>query len=156
MKRITGILLLAVVVLLMLWTGYVRERKLLVIKQGIPELINRYPKPPTENYGMQLKGLFRFNPSPKLQSSVLFGLLFTAYAALITLLLTHSKKLTLLTTALYLSLLLLCFLLLQLGALGVNYHLSIGLSHYLEDIVLSPFLLMLLVVLFRLNGSIKI
>lgn len=155
MKQAIRVLLLVSCILLLIWAGFTREWKLLVIEKGFPTLINRYPKPPTGDYGMQLKGIFSFQPSPKLQSSILFGLLFTALSTAIIGLLTLSKRYAALTAVLYCSLLFLCFVLLQLGATGVDYRLSIGLSHYLEDMVLSPFVVMVLVVLLKLNGSIK-
>ena len=156
MYRPVRIALLVLFGFLLLWTGFQRERKLLVLREGVPVLINRYPKPPTGNYGMQLKGLLNFNPSPKLQSSILFGIAFTLLAAAIIFILTLSKKLTVFTAALYILLLFLCFILLQLGSAGVDYRLSIGLAHYLEDIVLAPFLLMVLIVILKLNNSIRL
>jgi hypothetical protein len=155
MKKAVRILLLAGCILLLIWAGYTREWKLLVMQNGLPTLINRYPKPPTGDYSMQLQGIFSFNPSPKLQSSILFGILFTALASAIIGLLTESRKFAALTAALYCGLLFLCFVLLQLGVTGVDYRLSIGLSHYLEDIILSPFVVMVLVVLLKMNGSLK-
>jgi hypothetical protein len=155
MKQVVRILLLVTCIVLLIWAGFAREWKLLVVQDGLPTLINRYPKPPTGDYGMQLKGIFSFNPSPKLQSSILFGLLFTALATAIAGLLTMSRKFAALTAILYCGLLFLCFVLLQLGATGMDYRLSIGLSHYLEDIILSPFVVMVLVVLLKMNGSLK-
>jgi hypothetical protein len=37
-----------------------------------------------------------------------------------------------------------CFALITIGNLGVDYRLSYGLSHYIEDLFLSPFILMML------------
>jgi hypothetical protein len=156
MNRSVRILLLILLGFTLVWAGFQRERKLLVITNGLPGFINRYPKPPTGNYGMQLKGLLQFNPSPKMQSSILFGITFTLLAAGIIYLLTLNRKLTILTALLYLLLLFLCFILLQLGTTGMDYRLSIGLAHSIEDIVLSPFLLMVLIVLLKLNNSIRL
>lgn len=133
-----------------------QDPKLLVFKNGLPTFFNRYPKPATGDYKMQLQGLISFNPSPKLQSSVLFGLIFTILAATIIGCISNSKKYAKLTTLLFCGMLLLCFILLQIGAMGIDYRLSIGLAHYLEDIVLSPFIIMALIVLLKINDSVRL
>ena len=56
-----------------------------------------------------------------------------------------------------------CFALIIIGNLGIDYRLSYGLSHYIEDLFLSPFvvMMMLLIMVFqkekiRLKEKLKI
>lgn len=138
--------LIAFLLLMLIAAGFARETKLLVFRDGFIHLINRYPKAPTTSY---------FSMSPKLQSSILFSLLFTSLSAGILYLLTQSSRIATATVIIYLSFMALCFVLLKLGSAGVDYRLSTGLSHYLEDLFLSPFLILATIVLFQFTGLIK-
>ncbi len=140
----------------MVWTGFQRERKLLIIEEGIPTLINRYPKPKVAAFEKQeMKGTFGVKIPAKLQSSVLFSFLFMIFAAGILSLYSRSVKTGKITAVFYLAFMVLCFILLKLGDLGVDYRLSTGLSHYLEDLFLSPFLILALIVLIRFSHNMK-
>lgn len=140
----------------MVWTGFQRERKLLIVEEGFPTLINRYPKPKVAEFEKQeMKGTFGVKIPAKLQSSVLFSFLFMIFAAGILSLYSRSVKTGKITAVFYLAFMMLCFILLKLGDLGVDYRLSTGLSHYLEDLFLSPFLILALIVLIRFTNNMK-
>lgn len=102
-----------------------------------------------------MKGNFGIRLSAKLQSSVLFSLLYAFFAASILGLFARSAKIARLTVLVYLLYMLLCFVLLKLGEAGADYRLSTGLSHYLEDLFLSPFLLLALLVLVHFNRKLN-
>lgn len=42
-----------------------------------------------------------------------------------------------------------CFILITLNGVGVDYRLSAGLAHYLEDLFLSPFFIMVFIVIIK-------
>lgn len=141
--RIGGITLISVILLV---TGYFRERYLIVVDpETILTLIRKYPRIAVTNYQNEISNLTGFSLSPKLTSSILFSILFTIYVAAIVHLLFLNLKFTKLIIGLYLSYMVVCFILIIIGNAGVDYRLSIGLSHYLEDLFLSPFVLMLLI-----------
>jgi hypothetical protein len=147
--RLTGLFLLGTA---LIWTGYKREHKLLIMEEGVPVFINRYPKPAVAVFEKQeMKGTLGIKLPAKLQSSVLFSTLFLLLASAILGLYSRSKKVAFVTAAAYLGYMVLCFLLLKLGDMGVDYRLSTGLSHYLEDLFLSPFLILALIVLVHFN-----
>ena len=134
----------------MVWTGFKRERHLLIIEEGIPTFIHRYPKPQVAEFEKnEMKGNFGIKIAAKLQSSVLFSLLFMTFAASILSIYSGSLNIGRITVVFYSLFMILCFLLLKLGDMGVDYRLSTGLSHYLEDLFLSPFLILALIVLIR-------
>jgi hypothetical protein len=149
MLRLTGLFLLGTA---LIWTGYKREHKLLIIEEGVPVFINRYPKPAVAVFEKQeMKGTLGIKLPAKLQSSVLFSTLFLLLASAILGIYSRSKKVAFVTAAAYMGYMVLCFLLLKLGDMGVDYRLSTGLSHYLEDLFLSPFLILALIVLVHFN-----
>jgi len=149
MLRLTGLFLLGTA---LIWTGYKREHKLLIIEEGVPVFINRYPKPAVAVFEKQeMKGTLGIKLPAKLQSSVLFSTIFLLLASAILGIYSRSKKVAFVTAAAYLGYMVLCFLLLKLGDMGVDYRLSTGLSHYLEDLFLSPFLILALIVLVHFN-----
>lgn len=146
-------ILLAVLAAGMVWTGFKRERNLLIIEEGFPTLINRYPKAQVAEFERnEMKGSFGFKLPAKLQSSVLFSVLFMLFAAGILTLYSGSLKTGKITIAFYLVFMLLCFVLLKMGDAGIDYRLSTGLSHYLEDLFLSPFLILALIVIIRVTN----
>lgn len=151
--RITLIVLLIIALLVM---GYFRERYLLVFDPDtIFSFIKKYPRTAITNYKNELKNFIGFDLSPKLTSSILFSLFFATDVSIISHLLIREKSFTRLVILLYVIYMIICFILIVLGNVGLNYRLSIGLSHYLEDLFLSPFILMFLipVMLFRKNNS---
>jgi hypothetical protein len=56
------------------------------------------------------------------------------------------------TTLLFLGFMILCFVLILLNGAGVDYRLSAGLAHYLEDLFLSPFPLLIIIVIIKAFG----
>lgn len=152
--KLVGILLMA---LLLVWTGYSREKRLLLIEQGRPMLINRYPKPEVARFEKeQMKGNLGVKVPVKLQSSVLFSLLFMFLSAGLLYLYSGKPSVAKAVILLYTVYMISCFLLLKLGQMGVDYRLSTGLSHYLEDLFLSPFTPLAGIVLLRAFRPVKI
>jgi hypothetical protein len=138
--------------LLMIWFGFKRERNLLIVSKGNLEFINRYQPFPKTDYKNEMKNFTGFHLSNKLQSSVFFSFLFMILATAIVYLYSQSQFLAKLTFSLYVIYFLLCFAFILLGNSGVDYRLSFGLSHYLEDLFLSPFFVMTLIVLIKAFG----
>ena len=146
------IILLISILLLMLIFGYFRERYLLVFSADtVFTFINKYPRIATTNFSNELNNFFLFQLSPKLISSLLFSLIFATLAIVFTYVLTKSKFFMRLITGAYAFYVIICFILIVMGNMGVDYHLSYGLSHYLEDLFLSPFILMMLVPVYLLQ-----
>ncbi len=139
--RTTCIALLSVC---MIWMGYMREERLLVIEHGQPTFVSRERKEPT-NYTKVMQSFTNFSIPPRLQSSILFSLSYLFMAAALMHLIAGSVFVTRLTVVIYLCYIITCFFLIAIGALGVDYRFSIGLSHYLEDLFLSPFFVLALV-----------
>ena len=125
--------------------GYIRERYLLIFSSDMVfTLIRKYPRVSATNFKNEINNFWNLNFSPKLLSSILFSIAFAVLTSLIVYLLTKNKvwgKLILLVYVLYF---IVCFVLIVIGNLGVDYRLSYGLSHYIEDLFLSPFILMML------------
>jgi len=146
LTRISGLGRWSILFLLsacLLWTGFKREKRLIIIEQGIPTFINRYPKPAVAVFERtQMKGTLGIKFPAKLQSAVLYSVLFMVLTAL--LLMTYLKSLFIgkFVVVFYFAYMVICMALLKLGNLGVDYRLSTGLSHYLEDLFLSPFLIL--------------
>lgn len=152
-SRIAAIIVLLVA---MIFFGFKRERFLLVFdNETVFRFLNKYPKTAVTDYKKEMGGLMGFSLSPKLLSSVLFSLLYLALTSLIVQAIFKNKKYTRLTAFIFLAYMIVCFGLIQLGALGVDYRLSIGLSHYLEDLFLSPFPLMILIPAFIIADRMK-
>lgn len=152
--RVAGMVLMA---LLLIWTGYSREKKLLLIEQGRPILINRYPKPDVVRFEKEkMKGNLGLKVPVKLQSSVLFSLLFMLLSAGLLYLYSQKNSVAKAVIVLYTFYMIICFALLKLGQSGVDYRLSTGLSHYLEDLFLSPFTPLAGIVLLRAFRPVKI
>lgn len=146
-------ILIVMLAVSLVWLGFKRERKLLIVEKGIPVFINRYPKPAVAEFEKkEMKGTLGIRLPAKLQSAVCFSLLFTVCGA--TLLLIYARsvfigKLWVVVNVIYM---LVCLILLKLGDMGVDYRLSTGLSHYLEDLFLSPFLILAMTVLLKALG----
>ncbi|MBK9636626.1 MAG: hypothetical protein IPO63_01940 [Bacteroidetes bacterium] len=146
-------LLIALFAILLLNIGFKREKKLLIIEKGVPTFINRYPKKDVAKFEKTaMKGTFGIKIPSKLQSAVLYSFLFMVIGA--TILYLYSKSLFILKAIvlLYLGYMLVSFLLLKLGDFGVDYRLSTGLSHYLEDLFLSPLLFLAIIAFVKAFG----
>ena len=145
-------LLIVACLFMMIWLGFKRERNLLIVQENNFHFINRYQPFPKTNYKNEIKNFSSFHLSYKLQSTVLFSILFMTIATVILYLFSSSVFIAKLTLLLYAIYFILCFGFIQLGNIGVDYRLSYGLSHYLEDLFLSPFFVMALVVLIKTFG----
>jgi len=146
-------LLIILFAILLLNIGFKREKKLLIIEKGVPTFINRYPKKDVTTFEKTaMKGTFGIKIPSKLQSAVLYSFLFMVIGA--TILYLYSKSLFILKVIvlLYLGYMLVSFLLLKLGDFGVDYRLSTGLSHYLEDLFLSPLLFLAIIAFVKAFG----
>jgi hypothetical protein len=147
--RFTGI---AILIITLIYFGFKRERYLLVFDgHSVVKFLNKYPRIAATDFKKEMSGLIGFSLSPKLTSSILFSLIYLVLTSLIIQLIFSRKKYTYITIALFAFYMVICFLLIQLGNFGLDYHISFGLSHYLEDLFLSPFPLMLLIPLFIIS-----
>ena len=135
--------LIVVLSVLLLFFGFKRENKLVILEKGVITFINRYPKPTVARFEKtEMKGTFGIKLPAKLQSAVFFSLIYLLLATFILLLYSKSVFIAKLISLMYSIYMIVCFLLLKMGDWGVDYRLSTGLSHYLEDLFLSPFLLL--------------
>lgn len=134
------------------WIGFQRELKLLVVQDSSLTFINKYPRTSIANYEAEMKSMTSFHLSPKLQSSIFFSLIYLATSTLIVFLVSNNKFLAKLTAILFLAYMVLCFVLITLNGLGIDYRLSAGLAHYLEDLFLSPFPLLIIIVIIKAFG----
>ena len=125
--------------------GYFRERYLLLFSsETVFTFIRKYPRVSATNFKNEISNFWMFHFSPKLLSVVLYSVAFAALTSLIVYLLTKNRLWGYLILVIYAMYFVVCFLLIAIGNLGVDYHLSYGLSHYIEDLFLSPFILMML------------
>lgn len=136
----------------MLWLGFERDEKLIVMKNYQFTFVNRYPKEQITNYDSVMKNLKGFKLPSRLQSSIFYSLSYLLLATAILYLFSLSSFIAKLTASLYFIYMILCFFLIKIGAMGVDYRLSIGLSHYLEDLFLSPFFVLALAVIIKAFG----
>jgi hypothetical protein len=138
---------------LLIFVGFKREKNLLIIENGIPTLINRYPKKNVAVFEKTaMKGTLGIKIPAKLQSAVLFSFLFMVLGASILYLYSKSIFIAKVILLFYLGYMVLSFLLLKLGDLGVDYRLSTGLSHYLEDLFLSPLIFLAVIAFIKAFG----
>ena len=155
-SRIPGYLLIAVLTDSMIYFGFKRERNLLVFSSDtVFTFVHKYPRVAPTDYKKEMGGVLGFKLSPKLTSSILFSLIYLVLTSAIVQLIFRNRKYTRITIFLFAVYMVVCFVLIQVGALGVDYHLSVGLSHYLEDLFLSPFPLMLLIPAFMLASKME-
>lgn len=125
--------------------GYLRERYLLLFSsETLFAFKRKYPRVSATNFKHEISNFWGFNFSPKLLSSILYSIAFAVLTSLIIYLITKNKLLGYLVLLIYAAYFLVCFGLILVGNLGVDYHLSYGLSHYIEDLFLSPFILMMI------------
>lgn len=137
----------------LVYIGFQREKKLLIVEKGIPTFINRYPKKNVSVFEKTvMKGTFGIKVPAKMQSAVLYSLLFLIMGSSILFLYSKSLFIAKVIALLYLAYMVLSFLLLKLGDLGVDYRLSTGLSHYLEDLFLSPLIFLAVIAFIKAFG----
>jgi hypothetical protein len=144
--------LAGVLFVFIVWIGFQRELKLLVIQGSALTFINKYPRTSVANYETEMKSMGSFHLSPKLQSSIFFSLIYLTVSTLIVFFVSNNKFLAKLTAILFLAFMILCFFLITLNGIGVDYRLSAGLAHYLEDLFLSPFPLLIIIVIIKSFG----
>lgn len=70
LKNIYTKTIAVLVFILLLFFGWKREDKLLVISQNGFKFLNKYPKTEITNYTNEVSNLATFHLSPKLQSSI--------------------------------------------------------------------------------------
>lgn len=149
-------ILITVLSLLLLYFGFKRENKLLILEEGRITYLNRYPKPSVARFEKtEMKGTFGIKLPAKLQSSVFFSFIYLTLGTLILLLYSRSLFIAKLIALMYTIYMVVCFILLKMGDWGVDYRLSTGLSHYLEDLFLSPFLILALAAIIKTFGLSK-
>lgn len=140
---------------LLLFFGWKREDKLLVISQKGFQFLNKYPKTEITNYTNEVSNLTSFQLSPKLQSSIFFSFIYIILCYLVLVFYSRDKylgKLLIITYFLYMTL---SFLFLTMYSLKVDYRLSAGLAHYLEDLFLSPLILMAFITIYHLKEKLQ-
>jgi hypothetical protein len=156
-NKLTRFLAIGILVCLMIYFGFRRERYLLIFdRHSLFKWLNRYPRIAATDFSREMRGLIGFSLSPKLTSSILFSLIFTMLSALIIHFIFVSSRYTKITIYTYALYIIFCFLLIQLGNFGLDYKISFGLSHYLEDLFLSPFPLMLLIPAFMIASKMNV
>lgn len=132
--------------------GYLRERYLLSFSSDtVFTFIKKYPRLSPTNFKNEMNNFWIFHLSPKLLSSILYSLFFCILTGLVVYLLTKRRHWFHLILIIYAAYFLICYFLIAIGNAGVDYHLSYGLSHYIEDLFLSPFILMMLLPLIFLQ-----
>jgi hypothetical protein len=143
-----------VLTVLLIYFGFKRELYLLVFdSHSFLKFLNRYPRVAVTDFKKEMSGMLGFSLSPKLTSSILFSLIYTVLASAIIYFIFLSRKYARFTAIIYISYMIVCYMLIMAGNAGVDYRLSYGLSHYLEDLFLSPFPLMLLIPAFYLSAG---
>ncbi|MEN9331235.1 MAG: hypothetical protein RLZZ94_325 [Bacteroidota bacterium] len=139
----------------LLFFGWKREDKLLVISQKGFQFLNKYPKTEITNYTNEVSNLASFHLSPKLQSSIFFSLIYIVLCYLILVLHSRDKYLGKILVVTYLIYMGLSFVFLTLYNFKVDYRLSAGLAHYLEDLFLSPLILMAFITIYHLKEKLQ-
>lgn len=139
----------------LLFFGWKREDKLLVLSQQGFMFLNKYPKTEITNYSNEVSNLISFHLSPKLQSSIFFSLIYIGLGYVILFYHTGDKQLSKILVFAYLSYMILSAIFLALYSFKVDYRLSAGLAHYLEDLFLSPLVLMAFVTIHHLKEKLN-
>ncbi len=148
-NKLLRYLIIAVVVIFLLWIGLQRESQLLVIGNHGFTFINRYPRIAVTNFQSEMNNMGSFSFSPKLQSSVFFSCCYLIASSLLIGLISQKKSLAKMTAIFFAAYMIICFILITLNGVGVDYRLSAGLAHYLEDLFLSPFFIMVFIVIIK-------
>jgi hypothetical protein len=141
--------------ILLLFFGWKREDKLLVISQKGFQFLNKYPKTEITNYTNEVSNLATFHLSPKLQSSIFFSLIYIALSYLVLVFYSRDHYLGKILVVTYFLYMLLSFVFLTLYNFNVDYRLSAGLAHYLEDLFLSPLILMAFITIYHLKEKLQ-
>jgi hypothetical protein len=152
MKKLNLILryfAIALLVFFIIWIGLKRESKFLVFSENGLTFINRYPRTEATNFHSELLNISSFHFSPKLQSSVLFGIAYMISSSLLIGLISMRKSLAKITAFFFIITMFMCFILISLKGIGFDYRLSAGLAHYLEDLILSPFFILVFIVIIK-------
>jgi hypothetical protein len=150
------IFLISILTLLLLFFGFKRETKLLCFDNNELVFKERFEKQTTTNYQAEVKSLTRFNLTTKIQSVCFYSLIFGLLTASILFLLSNSKQIFKYVLLGYLSYMVLSFFLIRIGSNGVDYRLSIGLAHYLEDLFVSPYILLFTAVGLKAFGLVNL
>jgi hypothetical protein len=64
-------------------------------------------------------------------------------------LISRQKSLAKITAIFFLITMFMCFVLISLKGFGLDYRMSAGLAHYLEDLILSPFFILVFIVIIK-------
>jgi Mn2+/Fe2+ NRAMP family transporter len=96
-----------------------------------------------------MKSLGSFSFSPKLQSSVFFSLCYLIASSALIGLISKKKSLAKTNAIFFAVYMFVCFILITINGMGVDYRLSAGLAHYLEDLFLSPFFILVFIVIIK-------
>jgi amino acid permease len=139
----------------LLFLGWKREDKLLVISENGFKFLNKYPKTEITNYTNEVSNLTSFKLSPKLQSSIFFSLFYILLCYLILVLYSSDKFLGKILVVTYLFYMVISFVFMTLYNYKVDYRLSAGLAHYLEDFFLSPIILMAFITIYHLKEKLQ-
>jgi len=140
----------------LVFVGFKREKNLLLLEKGSFMFIKRYPKKEVAQFEKTaMKGTLGIKIPIKLQSAVFFSLLFLVLTSMILYFYSKSTFIAQLIAVLYFIYMLLSFFLLKMGDWGVDYRLSTGLSHYLEDLFLSPFIVLAIAAIIKAFDFIK-
>lgn len=141
--------LIAIIVVFILWIGLQRESKFLVLNNHGFNFINRYPRIEGTNFQLEIKKLGNFNLSAKLQSSIFFSFCYLMASSLLVGLISKKKSLAKMNAIFFAIYMFVCFILITINGMGVDYRLSAGLAHYLEDLFLSPFFILVFIVIIK-------
>ena len=155
LKKIYTSTFAALFFILLLFFGWKREDKLLVISQNGFKFLNKYPKTEITNYTNEVSNLASFHLSPKLQSSIFFSLIYIILSYLVLVFYSRDKFLGKILVASYLLYMVLCFIFITLYNFKIDYRLSAGLAHYLEDLFLSPLILMAFITIHHLKEKLQ-
>jgi hypothetical protein len=111
--------LIVVLSILLLYFGFKRENKLVILEKGVVTFINRYPKPTVARFEKtEMKGTLGIKLPAKLQSAVFFSLIYLLLATLLLLLYSKSVFIGKLIALMYSIYMIVCFLLLKMGDWG--------------------------------------
>lgn len=140
---------------ILLFFGWKREDKLLVISQSGFHFLNKYPKTEITNYSNEVSNLVIFHLSPKLQSSIFFSIIYIILSYLVLYFHTQDHYLGKIMVVAYVLYMVLSFVFLTLYNFNIDYRLSAGLAHYLEDLFLSPLILMAFISIYYLKEKLS-
>ena len=145
MKKLLKYFFLGMIIIALLIFGYVRERYLLVFgSEKLFTFINKYPRLSATDFKKEINHLWALHLSPKLISSILYSIVFALLSTAFTYLITKEIFFIKLVFAGYGIYMAASLLLIIAGNFGVTYPLSYGLAHNIEDLFLSPFIIILI------------